>query len=202
MAGIIGVIASVTSRGTPVMSSFAAAIGWGGQAGGRGAGLPRALLPSGAGAACAGHAACPPPACPCLTAEALPPRLDAPVEIVNMQELRAMEQFGVPFFACNLSVGLSVSISGFGLKVAEGRRRGRGGRGKSPAHPAHARNPFPAPAPPPQACWVSSPLPPSALWGRRLWRRPARRAWRAPTPCSSSGSWCGSTWRAAGWPGL
>jgi indole-3-glycerol phosphate synthase len=72
-AGILGVIASVTSRGTPLMSSFAASIG-----------------------------------------------LDCPVEIVNMQELQAMERFRVPFFAMNLSVGLSVQLQGFGLQVASG----------------------------------------------------------------------------------
>ncbi|KAI7841635.1 hypothetical protein COHA_004655 [Chlorella ohadii] len=65
-AGILGVIASVTSRGTPLMSSFASSIG-----------------------------------------------LDCPVEI-------AMERFQVPFFAMNLSVGLSVQLQGFGLQVASG----------------------------------------------------------------------------------
>lgn len=37
-----------------------------------------------------------------------------------MQELRAMEQFGVPFFGVNLSVGLSVRLQGFGEDVARG----------------------------------------------------------------------------------
>eukprot|EP00887_Chlorella_sp_A99_P002189 scaffold21.g2189.t1 len=72
-AGIIGTIASVTGRGTPLMSSYAAAIG-----------------------------------------------LDCPVEIVNNAELTAMERFGVPFFGINLSVGLSISIAGFGADVAAG----------------------------------------------------------------------------------
>ncbi|KAL4444701.1 hypothetical protein ABPG77_002518 [Micractinium sp. CCAP 211/92] len=72
-AGVIGTIASVTSRGTPLMSSFASAVG-----------------------------------------------LDCPVEVVNMQELQAMERFQVPFFGMNLSVGLSVSLQGFGLQVAKG----------------------------------------------------------------------------------
>lgn len=73
-AGIIGVLASVTGkRGTPVLSSFSAALG-----------------------------------------------LDAPVEIVNLVELKAMEASGVPFYALNISVGLSVSIAGFGSDVAAG----------------------------------------------------------------------------------
>ncbi|KAH7619923.1 hypothetical protein Ndes2526B_g05168 [Nannochloris sp. 'desiccata'] len=46
--------------------------------------------------------------------------LDAPVEIVNLAELKAMETFGVPFFALNISVGLSVRIAGFGSDVAAG----------------------------------------------------------------------------------
>ena len=37
-----------------------------------------------------------------------------------MTELRAMEQAGVPFYGLNLSVGLSVSITGFGADVATG----------------------------------------------------------------------------------
>ncbi|PSC68944.1 Isovaleryl-dehydrogenase [Micractinium conductrix] len=72
-AGIIGTIASVTSRGTPIMSSFAAAIG-----------------------------------------------LDCPVEVVNLQELQAMEKYGVPFYGMNLSVGLSIQLQGFGVGVAKG----------------------------------------------------------------------------------
>lgn len=36
--------------------------------------------------------------------------------------LQAMERFRVPFFAMNLSVGLSVQLQGFGLQVASGER--------------------------------------------------------------------------------
>jgi len=73
-AGVVGIISSVTGpKGTPVMSSFASALG-----------------------------------------------LDAPVEIVNLAEMKAMETFGVPFFALNISVGLSVRIAGFGRDVAAG----------------------------------------------------------------------------------
>lgn len=73
-SGFIGVVASVTGpRGTPVLSSFSAALG-----------------------------------------------LDCPVEIVNLKELKAMEQYGVPFYAMNISVGLSVAIAGFGRDVADG----------------------------------------------------------------------------------
>lgn len=43
--------------------------------------------------------------------------LDCPVEIVNTAELKAMEQYGVPFYGMNLSVGLSI---GFGAEVAQG----------------------------------------------------------------------------------
>lgn len=57
----------------------------------------------------------------CCTAAVLPAcRLDCPVEVVNMQELRAMEQSRVPFYASNLSVGLSISVAGFGMQVATG----------------------------------------------------------------------------------
>ena len=35
---------------------------------------------------------------------------------------QAMERFRVPFFAMNLSVGLSVQLQGFGLQVASGER--------------------------------------------------------------------------------
>ena len=73
-AGVVGIIASVTgARGTPVMSSFSAALG-----------------------------------------------MDAPVEIVNLAELKAMDASGVPFYALNISVGLSVQIAGFGKDVAAG----------------------------------------------------------------------------------
>lgn len=37
-----------------------------------------------------------------------------------MAELQAMERFGVPFFGINISVGLSISITGFGGDVAAG----------------------------------------------------------------------------------
>lgn len=38
--------------------------------------------------------------------------------------LQAMERFQVPFFAMNLSVGLSVQLQGFGLQVASGEQPG------------------------------------------------------------------------------
>lgn len=75
VSGILGIVTSVSGRGTVVMSSFAAALG-----------------------------------------------IDAPVEIVNMNELRSLEGTGSPppFFGLNISVSLSVSIPGFGSDVAKG----------------------------------------------------------------------------------
>ena len=57
---------------------------------------------------------------PVLSSFAAALGLDAPVEIVNLLEMKAMEASGVPFYALNISVGLSVSISGFGSDVAAG----------------------------------------------------------------------------------
>ena len=57
---------------------------------------------------------------PVLSSFAAALGLDAPVEIVNMNELNAMEAGGVPFYGLNLSIGLSVSITGFGSDVARG----------------------------------------------------------------------------------
>lgn len=72
--GCIGVVASVTGpKGTPVLSSFGAALG-----------------------------------------------LDIPVEVVNITELQSMEKMGVPFYAMNISVGLSVGIVGFSNDVVRG----------------------------------------------------------------------------------
>lgn len=72
--GCIGVVASVTGpKGTPVLSSFGAALG-----------------------------------------------LDIPVEVVNIAELQSMEKMGVPFYAMNISVGLSVGIVGFSNDVVRG----------------------------------------------------------------------------------
>lgn len=72
-SGVIGVITSVTGKGTPILSSYASALG-----------------------------------------------LDCPVEIVNMSELQSLEPYEVPFYGLNISIGLSVSIAGFGADVAEG----------------------------------------------------------------------------------
>lgn len=72
--GVIGILASVTgNKGTPVLSSFGAALG-----------------------------------------------LDCPVEVVNLAEMRSMEAMGVPFYAMDISVGLSVGIKGFGQAVVDG----------------------------------------------------------------------------------
>ncbi|KXZ49270.1 hypothetical protein GPECTOR_22g863 [Gonium pectorale] len=46
--------------------------------------------------------------------------LDAPVEVVNAQEVEALSSQGVVFFAINCSVGLSVAIPGFANKIAHG----------------------------------------------------------------------------------
>lgn len=55
----------------------------------------------------------PPPPPRALSLAALP---CAPL----LQELRALEPYQMPWFGLNLSVGLSVSITGFGLQVATG----------------------------------------------------------------------------------
>ena len=57
---------------------------------------------------------------PLLSSYASSLGLDCPIEIVNMNELRSLEKYEVPFYGMNLSVGLSVSIAGFGADVAEG----------------------------------------------------------------------------------
>jgi indole-3-glycerol phosphate synthase len=72
-AGIIGIIHQVNGRGTPVMSSFAAALG-----------------------------------------------LDAPVEVVNLQEVELMARSGVVFYGINLGVGLSIAVPGFASQMAHG----------------------------------------------------------------------------------
>ncbi|KAK9826081.1 hypothetical protein WJX81_000287 [Elliptochloris bilobata] len=73
-AGILGIVASVSGRGAPVCSSYAAALG-----------------------------------------------LDAPVEVVNLQEARAMEAATVNFFAVNVAVGIALArVPGFSAKVAAG----------------------------------------------------------------------------------
>lgn len=72
-AGIIGIVHQVNGRGTPVMSSFAAALG-----------------------------------------------LDAPVEVVNLQEVELMARSGVVFYGINLGVGLSISVPGFASQMAHG----------------------------------------------------------------------------------
>ena len=71
--GVIGVVASVTQRGSPVLSSFGAALG-----------------------------------------------LDMPVEVVNLNELKQMEGFGVPFFAMDIGVGINVGIAGFTRQLISG----------------------------------------------------------------------------------
>jgi indole-3-glycerol phosphate synthase len=71
--GIIGIVASITSRGSPVLSSFGAALG-----------------------------------------------LDCPVEVVNLEELKLMEGFGVPFYCMDIQVGISVKIAGFNQNLISG----------------------------------------------------------------------------------
>ena len=79
-AGVLGVITSVSCKGTLIMSSYAAALG-----------------------------------------------LDAPIEIVNLQELKQLETASLNagaeppvLYGLNISVGLSVTIPGFGSDVAKG----------------------------------------------------------------------------------
>ena len=71
--GVIGIVASVTQRGSSVLSSFGAALG-----------------------------------------------LDCPVEVVNLNELKAMEGLGVPFYAMDIGVGISVGIAGFSRQLISG----------------------------------------------------------------------------------
>jgi len=70
---VIGIVASVTQRGSSVLSSFGAALG-----------------------------------------------LDCPVEVVNLNELKAMEGLGVPFYAMDIGVGISVGIAGFSRQLISG----------------------------------------------------------------------------------
>ncbi|KAK9830183.1 hypothetical protein WJX72_010171 [[Myrmecia] bisecta] len=46
--------------------------------------------------------------------------LDAPVEVVNRTEIKAMEQAGVPFFGINLAVKLSLALPNFSTDMAKG----------------------------------------------------------------------------------
>ena len=57
---------------------------------------------------------------PVLSSFAAAIGLDCPCEIINLAEMKAMEAAGVPFYAVNISVQLSVSIPGFGRDVARG----------------------------------------------------------------------------------
>ncbi|KAL4427615.1 hypothetical protein ABPG75_001704 [Micractinium tetrahymenae] len=123
--------------------------------------------------------------------------LDCPVEIVNMQELQAMERFQVPFFGMNLSVGLSVSLQGFGLQVAKGEHErpccgagahcgccvGRATGRSQNLHAGVAAHRTVGPPPALQACWGSCRLEPSAWWEQRAWRRRDKHGWRVQTAC-------------------
>lgn len=71
--GILGITASVLSKGSAVMSSFGAALG-----------------------------------------------LDCPVEVVNLNEMKAMEAYGVPFYCMDVSVSISIGIQGFGQDIVKG----------------------------------------------------------------------------------
>lgn len=57
---------------------------------------------------------------PLLSSFAASIGLDCPVEVVNMQETDAMTTKGVPAYAVNISVGLTLSISGVSTDIAEG----------------------------------------------------------------------------------
>ena len=46
--------------------------------------------------------------------------LDCPVEVVNMSEMKSMEEFRVPFYSINTSVRLSVPITGFSDDIVNG----------------------------------------------------------------------------------
>ena len=71
--GILGITASVLSKGSAVMSSFGAALG-----------------------------------------------LDCPVEVVNLNEMKSMEAYGVPFYCMDISVSISIGIQGFGQDIVKG----------------------------------------------------------------------------------
>jgi indole-3-glycerol phosphate synthase len=71
--GILGITASVLSKGSAVMSSFGAALG-----------------------------------------------LDCPVEVVNLNEMKSLEAYGVPFFCMDISVSISIGIQGFGQDIVKG----------------------------------------------------------------------------------
>lgn len=71
--GILGITASVLSKGSAVMSSFGAALG-----------------------------------------------LDCPVEVVNLNEMKSMEAYGVPFYCMDVSVSISIGIQGFGQDIVKG----------------------------------------------------------------------------------
>ncbi len=71
--GVIGITASVTGRGSPVLSSYAAACG-----------------------------------------------LDAPVEIVNAQELEQMEGAGVPSYSMDIQVAINVRVAGVSQQILSG----------------------------------------------------------------------------------
>lgn len=46
--------------------------------------------------------------------------MDAPMEVINLQEVESMAARGVPCFAVNVSVGLSLSVPGIAGTVAKG----------------------------------------------------------------------------------
>ena len=71
--GVLGITASVLSKGSAVMSSFGAALG-----------------------------------------------LDCPVEVVNLNEMKSMEAYGVPFYCMDISVSISIGIQGFGQDIVKG----------------------------------------------------------------------------------
>jgi indole-3-glycerol phosphate synthase len=71
--GVIGITASVTGRGTPILSSYAASLG-----------------------------------------------LDAPVEIVNAQELDQMEGAGVPSYSMDIQVAINVRVAGVSQQILSG----------------------------------------------------------------------------------
>lgn len=57
---------------------------------------------------------------PLLSSFAAAIGLDCPVEVVNMQETDALISNGVPCYAVNVSVGLTLSISGISTDIAKG----------------------------------------------------------------------------------
>lgn len=46
--------------------------------------------------------------------------LDAPVEVVNLQEVEGLAKAGVVFYGINISVGISISLPGFSSDLAHG----------------------------------------------------------------------------------